>query len=1017
MVQFGDTTTLNRLPKKQKDFIRASAYYLNNRERFYTFINSLFIKYKDELAESSEQISCSKSDNQEFKIMTHQKIVRDYLSIYTPYRGLLLYHGLGSGKTCSAIAIAEGLKSDKQVIVMTPASLRRNFIEELKKCGDPIYKKNQFWEFVQTNENVQLIPELSRILNLSEVFINKQGGAWMVNIKKPSNFETLSTEYKHSIDLQINEMIRYKYQFINYNGMRTSHLRDLTSNFRVNPFDNKVIIIDESHNFVSRIVNKLKKPDSLSFQLYEYLMSAENVKIILLTGTPMINYPNELAILFNILRGYIKTWNFPLNIQTNKKVDKEAIIKMFSGVNVMDQIEYKPSLKILTITRNPFGFMNKDKAGKYNGVTRSSEDKNGEITNERFEQIITSVLKKNDIEINTNGITIDMYKALPDELDKFSDFFLNSNSKGNITVKNDQLFKRRIMGLTSYFKSAQEQLMPRFNKETDLKVIRIPMSDYQFGIYEKERIAERKLEKGDKKPKKNATTGLYEDSVSTYRIFSRAACNFVFPKDIPRPKPTHGDLLELDEDMLDAPSAGEKLLDHDGQYEADDITYYQILGIHTTASAKEIKASYTALINKATNNKDNVDVDSVQKAYDFLTDSDKKKQYDDFIESRNNKDIVVDLSYDQQIKQTLDLINLHKTTYLKPDGLEIYSPKFLNILENIIDSDHVGSHLIYSQFRTLEGIGVIKYVLEANGFAQFKLKRDGINKWVLDRHETDLGKPMFVLYTGTEDVEEKELIRNIFNSNWENVPDNIVDELKQIGSDNHMGNIIKVFMITSSGAEGISLRSVRYVHITEPYWHPVRVEQVIGRARRICSHEELPKELRTVEVFLYLMTFSERQRTSEDSVELRIKDKSKIDNITPVTSDELLYEISTLKENISNELLKQVKESAIDCAIHASTSSSENLKCFSFGKSNEKAFSYLPSITAEEKDASTKANTTTIKWKADIVSIEGREYALNKKTMEVYDLESFRVAQESGGDPILVGKLITMGKKFKFERI
>ena len=52
-------------------------------------------------------------------------------------------------------------------------------------------------------------------------------------------------------------------------------------------------------------------------KLYEYLMSAENCKIVFLTGTPIINYPNEIAILFNMLRGYIKTYYFP--IRTSKK--------------------------------------------------------------------------------------------------------------------------------------------------------------------------------------------------------------------------------------------------------------------------------------------------------------------------------------------------------------------------------------------------------------------------------------------------------------------------------------------------------------------------------------------------------------------------------------------------------------------------------------------------------------------------------------------------------------------------
>ena len=45
-------------------------------------------------------------------------------------------------------------------------------------------------------------------------------------------------------------------------------------------------------------------------------MSAENCKIVLLSGTPIINYPNEIAIFFNILRGYIKTWNLVLDIKT-----------------------------------------------------------------------------------------------------------------------------------------------------------------------------------------------------------------------------------------------------------------------------------------------------------------------------------------------------------------------------------------------------------------------------------------------------------------------------------------------------------------------------------------------------------------------------------------------------------------------------------------------------------------------------------------------------------------------------
>ena len=71
-------------------------------------------------------------------------------------------------------------------------------------------------------------------------------------------------EEKKSLDEQLNVMIGIKYQFMNYNGLRTSHLKDLTDSWRKNPFDDTVVIIDEAHNFISRIVNKLKNNESVS---------------------------------------------------------------------------------------------------------------------------------------------------------------------------------------------------------------------------------------------------------------------------------------------------------------------------------------------------------------------------------------------------------------------------------------------------------------------------------------------------------------------------------------------------------------------------------------------------------------------------------------------------------------------------------------------------------------------------------------------------------------------------------
>ena len=450
LVKFGDTNLKDRLPKKLPPVIvKVSSYYMNNREIFVNFINSLFEPYRKELEENKESISCDTigKTSSNFSLLTHQKIVRDYMNLYTPYRGLLLYHGLGSGKTATSIAIAEGMKDSKRVIVMTPASLRANYIEELKKAGDLLYKRNQFWEWISITDHPEALTPISAILNLPMEYIRRHGGAFFVNITKPSNYDILPDVDKKVLEEQLNEMIRHKYTFINYNGLRAKRLAEMTSNFTRNIFDNSVVIIDEAHNLISRIVNKLKKekeisgeekkkkdkvkegekkeeeslfgeqtPLNLATKLYYMLLRAQNSRIVLLSGTPIINYPNEFSILFNILRGYIKTWKLPLTIKTKNKVDRDTLQGILLGEKTLDYLDYSPSSKILTITRNPFGFKNKIKIDSgYQGVTNNKKDKDGTTTfeteyssDEDFSNIILRIIKENDLSLINKTIELQL---------------------------------------------------------------------------------------------------------------------------------------------------------------------------------------------------------------------------------------------------------------------------------------------------------------------------------------------------------------------------------------------------------------------------------------------------------------------------------------------------------------------------------------------------------------------------------------------------------------------------------
>jgi hypothetical protein len=954
---FFDAIFAERLPVASNPInLKAPSYYMNNREVFINFITSTFKPYMQELKDNKDSISCDTigRSSGDFSLLTHQKIVRDYINLYTPYRGLLLYHGLGSGKTCTSIAIAEGMKHNKRVIIMTPASLRMNYMEELKKCGDHIYKKNQYWEFISTKADPESAKSLAGALNLPVEYITKRKGAWLVNVKKESNYTELSSVDKESLDDQLNTMIEQKYTFINYNGLRIKQLEKLTDNFSRNLFDDCVIIIDEAHNLISRIVNKIKKepatrendrgekehsPKFLSNKLYEYLLSARNAKIVLLSGTPVINYPNEFGILFNILRGYIKTWKISLDIKTSAKIDKNSLREMIQGEKTLDYLDYSPSSRLLTITRNPFGFKNKIKKDVgYQGVSNEKKDDAGilRIENEftsddDFERQVRRLLSKGGVDIAPNGIKISNQKALPDDFDLFNGQYIDSNTN---KLKNVDSLKRRIVGLSSFFKSAQESLLPRYDRasERSYHVERIPMSGFQFKIYESARHKERDSEKQMK--------NVFEEQSSTYRIFSRLFCNFVMPN---RPMPPR----------------------------------------------------------KKKKGEDDNDMKSIiEKGADI------ENKIDEALEGEVEGDQVLDelggKEYKEQVQDALVFLKENYTDFLTEDKLQIYGPKYLSIFRNIQNPEHQGLHLIYSQFRTLEGVGVFSLVLEKNGFARFKIKKNS-GVWELDISEEDKGKPTYALYTGTEDAEEKEIIRNIYNGDWNYVPTSISTQLQIVSKNNNLGEIIKVLMITSSGSEGINLRNTRYVHIMEPYWHPVRSEQVIGRARRICSHKDLPLELQTVEVFVYLMVFSEEQLNSEDAKELKLKDKSKLDPKHTITSDEYLYEISEIKSKLTMQLTDAIKESAFDCYIYS------NGKCFNFSDPTNDKFAYVPDYTEQQSDITAVINKQTIEWSGQVVPINGVDRIarrMSKKLLYIYDLDSYKQAMQTpGAVPVQIGTL------------
>ena len=717
-------------------------------------------------------------------------------------------------------------------------------------------------------------------------------------------------------------MIDSKYKFIHLNGLNAAQLTKIREEKK---FNNSLLIIDEVHNLTNGMAKG--KPGVRASYLDKIIMEADNLKLVFLSGTPMINNLFEAGKLFNLLRGYIITYNFI--IKPGQKIDWGKLEKLRDHP-LIDQLFLNKSNKNIKITRNPYGFINnpdKSQSGIISDTSFSPPNIN-KITNERFIGSITELLKTH-YNLNTD-FTIEKNTALPNDEDEFMRLFYDEDTEN---VKNINLFKSRIMGLVSHYRTFKKDLMPEVTIED---VIDVPMSDYQFLQYSTVRKDEIDKDKSKKKTqgKSKAKAGNRtptpgkpdKDSLlgqkSSYRAYSRMRCSFVFPEDIERPVPGHSkELVDADNEVV-----------HD------------------------------------------VDEDVVEP----------------------------DIDYEKAKAECLQALETGKYDYLiqgDPERLLKYSPKY-DIIIKKIKAVH-GPSFVYTEYRTLEGIAVFSVVLKANGFSEFRLQQNDLGEWsIRPTPEEDLGKPKFAFWSGDE---ESGLMLKIFNNDLESLPERLKQQVEELSINNIRGDIIKVILTTKKGAEGISIHNIRQVHIIEPYWNPVRLEQVKGRAIRTGSHLSLPPEDRNVELYLYLSTLTKEQLHSDRIIQ---------DDSNGKTSDQVLFDISQRKLKIMQTLLNAIKEVSVDCSLNIleTQDASNKFTCVNPNGKTRNDYSYVPNILSEREDSSQKRAEKTTSWIGKVANIPKLGKVVIRETGERKLLYSYdKVQSGRSGEPI--GEII--GTKIK----
>lgn len=217
-----------------------------------------------------------------------------------------------------------------------------------------------------------------------------------------------------------------------------------------------------------------------------------------------------------------------------------------------------------------------------------------------------------------------------------------------------------------------------------------------------------------------------------------------------------------------------------------------------------------------------------------------------------------------------------------------YSTKFASIIELTLNS--TGPVFIFSNWLTY-GVEPLAIILEACGLTQFDRQDKGAGRYFIWSSETK---------TKDRDGTLIKKARNTFNSN-----------------ENADGKLLKVILGTRSVMEGVSFKNVKQVHITEPWWNESRIEQILARASRYCSHSNLPINDQYVDIYRHYSVLPvSGGRDEEVAAALGEIGNPDWQGLSTYGIDQKMLMSSIKKYSINNELELVLKSCSIDSEIN-----------------------------------------------------------------------------------------------------
>ena len=991
-----------------------------HRKGFVDWINNDFYQYLQSIENDSP-------------LNIYQLLVQKYLAVETPYRGLLVYHGLGTGKTATAISLAEGLSSQMKINTMLPASLRIEFIKEIQKWGTNELNKDNTWKYYSLktllNENMledikekylidqkmialivsqsqrELQKKIIQNTNINdhdkEISIMKEKvkelkGIWLPDKKGKllSDYEKDKLDYqqyeKEMILQQINLLIEKKYNFIHYNPF--PNFKDKKGNAYEEGEDeeneDQFLQEDEieklnTHNqkLVSQFDKKLKhniKKYNIDSPFYKEVIVIDEVHNLV---RAILNNRKPAKIMYDWIVNAVDVKLVFLSGTPviNKPSEIAILYNMLKGLIHIYHFTIKTTMKFKDIDKKlnelfydeptPIElFFIQEKKGKI--IFSVIQETSGFESLFNKEKNIVYTIKNND---STFQQFIDVIYDKLHKVFKENDISPSKEEYETLTEKDMKSIirgKKRIFDTDLNIVFNQKQTLFTMNEEN--KNIDMTNNDNFMEYFFESTL---KIPQRKRTLLKRMLMGL-----TTYYPIDRS--NIVDMPTVIDPEINHPmyQSYSISNQMNIVPCLMSQLQfeKYSSWWTAEkSMDLFKRLGGRNMYNAGDETHHYQIRTRQTCN--------MVYRNEDFRTDADdikeeeKRKVYNSLLQ---NKSLEVN------------------------EELNILSPKMFQIMKHMdkfmkqTDEGKVptGKILFYSDFRSDSGSEAFELVLKANGYEKFDPMKPQTTK-----------KKRYTFITGSESNEEKRISKAYFND--ENDPD----------KKNKYGEYIQIMIITSSGAEGISLSCVRQVHILEPYWNYVRINQVFGRAIRMKSHMDLLKENRNVEQYIYLsmipkgdniqsvyneikdlVTWNIPDLKTEDIKSEIVKSSNRslkelIDMIIKInndsnnkTADQLLFDIMERKYNISTEINDIIKEASLDCIPHTRDDPYLNDKCIRFDNKLINEIAYFPGMglqTIEQVDT-IQLKTKIYHVKPDFYVVGATEKTTNKNIYIYYQLDT-----------------------------